>query len=80
MAFAKYASREVRVMYFNGTGYVVRHDQYPHTRFTPDGPVTKQGHALFVGARQGLTDDAGFKVTRYGRPDTEPAYVPRNWH
>ena len=71
--FAVYGSRETAVTYYNGAGYVVRHDMYPHTTFTDGGPVTRQGHAVYVGARQGLTDSAGFTTRRYTRPDTEPA-------
>jgi hypothetical protein len=70
--YAVYGTRETAVTYYNGTGYVVRHDMYPHTTYTAQGPVTRQGHAVNVGARQGLTDSAGFAVRRYTRPDTEP--------
>ena len=77
MKFAKYAEREIRVMYFNGTGYVVRHEMYPHTTFTDNRQVTKQGHSFVVGARQGTSlDNAGFAYRRYRRPDTEPAFTP----
>ena len=65
--FARYASREVRSVWFNGAGYVVRHDEFPHTVFTDAGPDTQQGHAVYVGARRG----EGFSVTRYSRPRTQ---------
>jgi hypothetical protein len=71
--FAIYRDREVIARYFNGTGYVVRHEMYPHTHYIDGRMVTRQGHARLVGARQGLTDDAGFTYRRYRLPDTDPA-------
>ncbi len=75
-AFAVYGSREITVRYFNGAGYVVRREMYPHTTFTQDGPVTRQGLAMLASCRQGTGDAGGFAVRRYALPDTEPAYVP----
>ena len=77
-AFAIYAGREITVRYFGGMGYVVRHEMFPRTTFPghPAAPVTRQGHAMLVGIRQGLTDGAGFAYRRYTRPDTAPRYVP----
>jgi hypothetical protein len=81
--FATYRSQETAVTYYQGAGYVVRHEQYPHTDFTPNGPVTRQGHAFYVGARQGLDspEGSGFAYWRYSRPDTEPewTYSPQAW-
>ena len=74
--FARYNSREIRVMFYNGAGYVVRHDMYPHTHFTSDGPVTRQGNRIVTGIRQGTGRDGGFTFRDYVRPDTEPAWVP----
>jgi len=65
-----------RLAYFNGTGYVVQRAGFPRTTFTPAGPVTVQGHAAVVGARQGLTDAAGFRVDSWTLPDTAPAFDP----
>jgi len=76
MKFAHYGSAE-SVTYYNGTGYVVRREIFPATTFGPAGPVTRQGSAVLVGARQGLTDDSqGFRFDRYRRPDTDPAFSP----
>lgn len=73
MKFAIYRSTETQVRYFNGAGYVVRHDMYPHTLGWVNGhAVTVQGHSMLVGIRQGLTDEAGFTVRHYTRPDTQP--------
>ena len=69
MKFAIYGEREIRTRYFNGVGYVVRHQMYPHTDFSRV-PRTLQGHSLYVGARRG--DD--LTVKRYTRPDTTPRY------
>ena len=79
--FAIYRDREVCVRYFNGAGYVVRHDMFPRTTFPgyPVPPVTKQGHAMLVGIRQGTSDEAGFTTRRYQRPDSEPRYVPAGY-
>lgn len=74
MKFAIYRETEVAVRYFNGAGYVVRHDMFPHTGFGASGPVTRQGHVMLVGARQGLTDTAGFTIRTYRRPDTAPTH------
>ena len=75
-AYAVYRSREITVTYFNGAGYVVRHEMYPHTTFTPAGQVTRQGHAMLAGTRQGTGADGGFVTRRYSRPDTAPEYRP----
>lgn len=77
MPCARYRSAEVRCVYFRG-GFVVRHDEYPHTTVQDGTQVTRQGHEIRVGARQGrATDpDAGLAVTRYTRPDTDPAFIP----
>lgn len=73
--WAIYRDREVTVRYFNGAGYVVRHDMHPHTTFTAAGPVTRQGHWMAAGIRQGTGDSGGFAWRRYTLPDTDPAYV-----
>lgn len=71
--FATYGSRETQVRYLGGAWYIVRHDRYPHTHLTAAGPVTRQGHAMLIGIRQGEgNDDHGFAFRRYTRPDTEP--------
>ena len=67
MAFAKYGECEITARYYNGAGYVVRREMYPHTRFTPAGPDTRQGHSMLVGIRQGTGSDSGFAVRRYVR-------------
>jgi hypothetical protein len=71
--FARYASTETQARYFNGAWYITRREMFPHTRWTADGRmVTKQGHAVLVGIRQGEgNDDHGFTCHRYNRPDTE---------
>ena len=47
-AYATYREAE-RQQYFNGTWYVVRHSDAPHTTW-PDGKqVTRQGHQVAVG-------------------------------
>src|SRR5258708_3185722 len=70
--FARYESREIAVTFYNGAGYVVRSDQYPHTTWPAGRLTTLQGNARLVGCRQGTSDRGGFKVTRYTLPDTFP--------
>ena len=78
--FAKYASRETQVRYYLGAWYIVRHDMHPHTHLTQAGPVTKQGHRMLVGIRQGEgNDDHGFTMRQWQRPDTEPRYTPAGY-
>ena len=78
--FATYRSSEMQVRYLNGAWYIVRHDQHPHTHLTAAGPVTRQGHTMLVGIRQGEgNDDHGFTMRRYPQPDTAPLYTPKNW-
>lgn len=73
--FAIYRSTETQVRYYNGIGYVVRHDMYPHTIFGRKPRQTMQGHSIMVGMRQGTSDNGGFKFTRYSQPDTMPTRV-----
>lgn len=76
--FATYGSSEVKVTYYQGAAYVVRHDWYPHTTWPRGVQVTRQGHAMYVGIRQGTQPDpccGGFVVHRHTLPDTEPTYV-----
>jgi len=76
MKFAHYGSAE-SVTYFNGTGYIVLREIFPATTSGPAGQVTRQGSAVLVGARQGLTDDSqGFRFDRYHRPATDPVFSP----
>jgi hypothetical protein len=77
-AFARYRTSE-RVVHYGGAWYVIRHDQYPHTTHGPAGQVTRQGHAMLVGIRQGNGDQGGFAYRRHVLPDTPPAYVPAGW-
>jgi hypothetical protein len=74
MPFAQYKEEEL-VMFTQGVHIVVRHSMYPHTHFTDTGPVTRQGHAVTVGIRQG-----GVHSThRYEHADTAPSYMPAGW-
>ena len=70
--FARYGERETAVRYLGGCWYVVREQLHPHTRFTPSGPVTRQGRTMLVGIRQGMSDTAGFTMRRYGRSPFAP--------
>jgi hypothetical protein len=75
--FAVYKSRETEVRYLNGAWYVVWREMYPRTRYEAGRRVTRQGHGVLVGIRQGEgSDDHGFTCRRYSLPDTEPLYTP----
>jgi hypothetical protein len=78
--FAKYSSSETEARYYLGAWYIVRREMYPHTRHEAGRMVTRQGHAVLVGIRQGEgSDDHGFTCRRYSLPDTEPAYMPAGY-
>lgn len=71
MKFARYRIRKLRTVYYNGCGYVVMRDEYPHTTWQPE-MVTRQGSRTWVGVRQGTCDSGGFAFRRYVHPDTDP--------
>lgn len=75
---AVYREQE-RVTYFNGAGYVVRHDMFPRILRLPDGRrwLTVQGHVVTVGVRQGTRGPSGFAVRAYRQPDTMPRMAER---
>jgi hypothetical protein len=78
--FAKYGSSETGARYYLGAWYIVRREMFPHTTYQAGRMVTRQGHGVLVGIRQGKgSDDSGFICHRYQLPDTEPQYVPAGY-